>query len=165
MAESDHPKSVEFMHVLRKLREIARMETLTNLLENCLCITRLDSIYGAMPDGKSKTENIQAFFCIASDFEKGNLRDLSQFLDHLDALEERGLAGAESGNTGCVTIMSIHKSKGLEFPVVFLCNLSRKFNMESVRAQILCDKELGLGMSVADTVNRVRYPSVAKRAI
>ena len=165
LAESDHPKSVEFMHVLRKLREVARMDTLTNLLENCLCLTRLDSIYGAMPDGKSKTENIQTFFCLASDFEKGNLRDLSQFLDHLDALEERGLAGTESGNTGCVTIMSIHKSKGLEFPVVFLCNLSRKFNMESVRAQILCDKELGLGMSVADTVNRVRYPSVAKRAI
>ena len=61
--------------------------------------------------------------------------------------------------------MSIHKSKGLEFPVVFLSNLSRRFNTESQRAQILCDRDLGLGLSVADSENRVRYSSVAKRAI
>ena len=61
--------------------------------------------------------------------------------------------------------MSVHKSKGLEFPVVFLCGLAREFNTESMRAQILCDQELGLGLSVADTQSRIRYPSVAKRAI
>lgn len=64
-----------------------------------------------------------------------------------------------------VTIMSIHKSKGLEFPVVFLCGLSRRFNLESARAQVLCDKNLGLGLCCVDTKNRVRYPNVAKRAI
>ena len=165
LMESAHPKAVSFLQILKQLRAFARMDTLTNLLEKCLLLTRLDSIYGAMPDGKARSENLQTFFRLASDFEKGNLRDISQFLDHLDALEERGLPGTESANTGCVNIMSIHKSKGLEFPVVFLCNLSRKFNLESIRAQILCDKELGLGMSVADTINRVRYPSIAKRAI
>ena len=61
--------------------------------------------------------------------------------------------------------MSIHKSKGLEFPVVFLCGLSRSFNRESLQAQILCDKKLGLGLSVADPQTRIRYPSCAKRAI
>lgn len=61
--------------------------------------------------------------------------------------------------------MSIHKSKGLEFPVVFLCGLSREFNREGLRAQVLCDRELGLGLSVADTGNRVRYPAISKRAI
>ena len=61
--------------------------------------------------------------------------------------------------------MSIHKSKGLEFPVVFLCGLSRAFNQENARAQVLCDKELGLGLTCVDAVNRVRYPSIAKRAI
>ena len=141
------------------------MSTLTVLLERCINLTRLDSIYGAMRDGDSKRINLQTFYQLAVDFEKGNLRDLSQFLEHLDALEERGLISTGSASAGCVTIMSIHKSKGLEFPVVFLCNLSRKFNRESLRAQILCDKELGLGLSVADHDNRIRYPSIAKRAI
>ena len=61
--------------------------------------------------------------------------------------------------------MSIHKSKGLEFPVVFLCGLSREFNMESAYSQVLCDKELGLGLACVDIENRVQYPSIAKKAI
>ena len=58
--------------------------------------------------------------------------------------------------TGAVTIMSIHKSKGLEFPVVFLSALSRKFNRKSLMQPILCDPEMGLGLNVADRENRVR---------
>jgi ATP-dependent helicase/nuclease subunit A len=61
--------------------------------------------------------------------------------------------------------MSIHKSKGLEFPVVFVGALSREFNRESTRAQVLCDQELGLGLSAVDEKNRVRYPTIAKKAI
>ena len=61
--------------------------------------------------------------------------------------------------------MSIHKSKGLEFPIVFLCGLSRGFNGESARATVLCDKDLGLGLNCVDAVQRVRYPTIAKRAI
>ena len=162
---SDSPKAKYFLSTLSRLRREARMNTLTGLLEACLTLTRLDSIYAAMPGGEAKSANIQTFYQLAADFEKGNLRDLGQFLDHLDALEEKGLISAGSSSTGCVTIMSIHKSKGLEFPVVFLCGLSREFNRESLRAQILCDKELGLGLSIADTHNRVRYSSISKRAI
>ena len=159
------PKAKRFLETLAILRREARMHSLTSLLESCLKQTQLDSIYAAMPGGESKSENLQTFFRLAADFEKGNLRNLNQFLDHLSALEERGLVTAGSASGGCVNIMSIHKSKGLEFPVVFLCNLSRRFNQEDLRAQILCDKTLGLGLSVADTVNRVRYPSIPKRAI
>jgi ATP-dependent helicase/nuclease subunit A len=99
------------------------------------------------------------------DFENGSRRDLSQFLDHLTALEEKGLLSGGEQLGGAVTIMSIHKSKGLEFPVVFLCGLSRRFNRESARAQVLCDKDLGLGLSCVDIKNRVRYPTISKRAI
>jgi len=162
---SGYPKAKHFIEVLRKLRWEARIRTLTDLLEECFYLTRLDSIYGSMPGGESKRSNLQAFYKIAVDFEKGTLRDLNQFLDYLTSMEESGLVISGAGSSGCVTIMSIHKSKGLEFPVVFLSNLSRTFNQESTRAQVLCDKDLGLGLSVADTVNRVRYPSVAKRAI
>ena len=161
----NHPRGIHFLQVLKALRQEARMNTLTGLLEQCFKLTRMDSIYGAMAGGTAKRENLQMFYKIAGDFEKGSARDLNQFLDHLTAMEESGLVVNGTAASGCVTIMSIHKSKGLEFPVVFLSNLSRAFNQESLRAQILCDKELGLGLSVADTVNRVRYPSLAKRAI
>ena len=158
-------KTEEFLAVLDILRREARMGTLTSLLRECIRLTRLDSIYASMPGGEAKMSNIQLFFQLAADFEKSNLRDLGQFLDHLTAMEEKGLVTANAAGSGCVTIMSIHKSKGLEFPVVFLSGLAREFNRESLRAQILCDKELGLGLSVADTHNRVRYPSISKRAI
>ena len=165
LLESGLRKAEDFLTLLTELRGEARMEPLTKLLENCLARTRMDSIYGSMFAGEVRQANLQTFFQLASEFEKGSLRDLSQFLDHLQALEEKGLLTASAASEGCVTIMSIHKSKGLEFPVVFLCGLSRSFNRESLHAPVLCDKQLGLGLSVADTHNRVRYPSVARRAI
>lgn len=159
------PKCQEFLRILDTLRKDARMHTLTQLLERCFALTRMDSIYAAMSGGDTRQANLQTFCQLAVDFEMGNHRDLGQFLDHLDAMEAKGLITAGSESKDCVTIMSIHKSKGLEFPVVFLCGLSREFNRDSLRSQILCDRELGLGLSVADTKNRVRYPTVAKRAI
>ncbi len=165
LEKSELPKAKHFLEVLRVLRREARMQTLTKLLEICLTLTKMDSIYAAMEGGEAKAANLQTFYQLAADFEAGNHRDLGQFLDHLDAMEEKGLVTAGAAGSGAVTIMSIHKSKGLEFPVVFLCGLSREFNRESLRAQILCDKELGLGLSVADHETRVRYSSVAKRAI
>ncbi|MBR5125477.1 MAG: helicase-exonuclease AddAB subunit AddA [Oscillospiraceae bacterium] len=158
-------KAEDFLNVLWQLRQEARMNTLTQLLESCFHMTRLDSIYGAMEGGEARYANLQTFFQLAAEFEKGKVRDLTQFLEHLDMLEGRGLISVGSSTAGCVTIMSIHKSKGLEFPVVFLSGLSRMFNRESLNAQILCDKELGLGLSVADREKRLRYPSLAKRAI
>ena len=165
LLEQEDAKSVHFLLTLSQLRTEARMNTLTGLLEKCFTLTHLDSIYRSMPGGEAKAANLQTFYQLAIDFEKGTTRDVSQFLEHLDALESRGLAGKESNSTGCITIMSIHKSKGLEFPVVFLCNLSRKFNQENLRAPVLCDKELGFGLSIANREKRIRYPSVAKKAI
>jgi len=162
---SKEPKAERFLAVLSDLRREARYSTLTGLLEKALTETRLDSLFAAMPGGEARTENLQTFFQYACDFESGTHRGLSAFLDHLDRMQERGLVVSGGAGAGCVSIMSIHKSKGLEFPVVFLCNLSRRFNQEDLRAQILCDKELGLGLSAVDRKTRVRYPSLAKRAI
>lgn len=162
---SDSPKARAFLETLGLLRREARKNSLTALLETCFTLTRMDSIYGAMPGGKGKEANLQSFFQLAADFEKGSRGDLDRFLYHLAAMEEKGLLTAEAANSGCVTIMSIHKSKGLEFPVVFLGNLSRRFNKENLKAPILCDKDLGLGLSAVDTANRVRYSSLSKRAI
>ena len=162
---SKNKKAEEFLAVLDRLRRTARMCRLTELLEQCLNLTRLDSICAAMDDGDVRNANMLTFYQLAVDFESGGPRDLGQFLEYLDTMEEKGLIAAGSGSSGCVTIMSIHKSKGLEFPVVFLAGLSREFNRESTRAQILCDKELGLGLHVADRNSRTRYPTQSKRAI
>ena len=165
LRQSDNPKAAAFFAVLEHLRTQARLVTLARLVEEIFLSTRMDSIYAAMEDGVERSANLLAFFKIAVDFESSSRRDLEQFLEYLDSVEEVGLTVSDTQSGGCVTIMSIHKSKGLEFPVVFLSGLARSFNRESLRAQVLCDKELGLGMSVVDGENRVRYPTVAKRAL
>ena len=164
LRQDDTPRAAAFLQTLELLRQEARMNTIAQLVERIFTLTRMDSVFAAMPGGEGRTTNLQTFYQLAADFEATSRRGLSQFLEHLDALEEKGLqTSGEAG--GCVTIMSIHKSKGLEFPVVFLCGLARQFNRDSLRAQVLCDKELGLGLSVADEANRIRYPAISKRAI
>ena len=166
MGLSENPKAKAFLGTLAVLRREARMNTIAQLIEKIFVLTRMDSIYGAMGQGDARSANLRTFYRLAADYEGTGKRDLAQFLEYLDAMEEKGLVTASDNTTaGSVTLMSIHKSKGLEFPVVFLCGLSREFNRESLRAQVLCDKNLGLGLSVADTVNRVRYPAISKRAI
>ena len=166
LSDSQLPKIREFMELLTVFRREARLLTIAGLLESVFTRTRMDSIYAAMPGGDVARENLQIFYQLASEFEKTARRDLEQFLDYLDSMEEKGLIpDSDLKSSDCVTIMSVHKSKGLEFPVVFVCGLSRSFNRESTRAQVLCDSELYLGLSAVDEKNRVRYPTIAKRAI
>ncbi len=155
-----------FLDKLQLLRRSAMLDTLPGLLERIFHLTRLDTVYAAMPFGQQRRVNLQRFFELAVGFSALGSGGLDRFLQHLDSLQTRGmLAAPERSSSGCVTIMSIHKSKGLEFPVVFLSGLSRRFNQESLRQQVLCHKELGLGLSCVDSKNRVRYPTVSKSAI
>ena len=163
----DHSEKTQtFLHTLQKLRAAVRHFSLTRLLEQVLLETSLEEIYGAMEGSQLRLANLQTFFQLAADFEAGGNRDLGRFLEHLEVMSEKGLmTPGEQNAAGCVTIMSIHKSKGLEFPVVYLCGLGREFNMESQRGAVLCHKSLGLGLSAVDGRNRLRYPTIAKRAI
>ena len=166
MALHGGKKTKAFLDLLSQLRTAARRESLTVLLEKVFRLTNLESVYGAMEHGTQRISNIQAFYQLAAEFESTGGKDLGRFLEHLDAMDMHGLIlPGEASAQGCVTIMSIHKSKGLEFPVVFLCGLGREFNMESQRAPILCHKSMGLGLSVTDNAKRIRYPTIAKRAI
>ncbi len=163
---SKSEKAVRFLKVLEMLRWEARRSRLPLLLEKILTVTNFEEIYAAMPGGEARVTDIQSFYALAVEFDAPGQRDLSQFLEFLDSMQERGLVAAgEQGSTGAVTLMSIHRSKGLEYPVVFVCGLSRGFNQESIKAQVLCDKTLGLGLSAVDEKNRVRFPTLAKRAI
>ena len=167
-AMKDHPaeKTQHFLQQLNEFRMDARVKPLSELLESVYVATRIDSIFATMEGGEERKKNLQLFYQLAANFEAGGQRDLGAFLEYLNTLENRGmLVGTEPSSAGCITIMSIHKSKGLEFPVVFLCGLSRGFNKESVRAQVLLDKELGIGTIATDAQRRVRYPTISKQAI
>lgn len=161
----DDPKVTAFLDTLAQLRTEARNSTLTQLINKILTVTGMDSIYGAMDGGEIKVENIHAFCQLAVEFETNGQGYLGRFLDYLSALDENGYAVGDENTAGAVRIMSIHKSKGLEFPVVFLCGLSKGFNKEDTKAPVLCDRELGLGLCCADLVNRIKYPTVARKAI
>ena len=166
LKKTDDEKAKAFVQMLSQLRQEAKVCSLSQLIDKILLETKMDSIFASFPDGDMKTVNLQIFYQLVAECESGNQRELSQFLDYLDALEEKGLTISSDQNvSGAITITSIHKSKGLEYPVVFLCGLSRDFNRDDLRAQVLCNKDLGIGLNCVDRVNRVRYPSIAKKAI
>ncbi len=162
----DTPKARQFVHILEQLRLQARVGTLAQLIEKIYQLTAMDSIYAAMDAGESRLEHLQNFYSIAVNFEQAARRDLEQFLEHLQSLGNDGLVvSSEQKTAGAVIITSMHKSKGLEYPVVFVCGLSKEFNREFLREQAHQDPQLGIGLTVVDPKLRVRYPTVAKRAI
>ncbi len=166
LCSSSMEKAKHFVELLRKLREKSRSASLGKLIKHIFTLTKLDSIYAAMPDGVSRGENLAVFYKLAAEFNSGGVKSLNRFLKYLDGLKEKGIpTKGEQTVSGAVTLQSIHKSKGLEYPVVFLPGLSISFNTESAYEQMLCDKEIGLGLSCVDGKRRIRYPSVAKRAI
>jgi len=166
LCRSDSEKAKAFIQVLDSLRNDAMHCPLSRLVDMLYMRLKVDVIFSAFEDGNIRLANLQAFSQLAAECEASNHKELGQFLDYLDSMEEKGISiSNDHGVSGAVTIMSIHKSKGLEFPVVFLCGLSRAFNMENARAQVLCHKDLGIGLNCVDLKNRIRYPSVAKKAI
>lgn len=73
--------------------------------------------------------------------------------------------GAEAAEGGAVTVMSIHRSKGLEFPIVLLCDTARRFNRQDTAGAVLMHPELGLGPRLTDAARGIEYPTIARRAI
>ncbi len=166
VCKSEGTKVEGFLKTLRELRYDAMHCSLSELIDKIYSRLKVEAVFSALEDGVCRLGNLQAFYKLASDCESTSYKELCYFLEYLDSMDDKGISlNAEQGNSGAVTIMSIHKSKGLEFPVVFLCGLSRAFNREDMRAQVLCHKELGIGLNCVDRENRVRYPSVAKKAI
>ena len=162
----DGDKTVQFLHKLDQLRLDARMYDLSQLIDRIFLLTDADSIFASMPDGAVRISNLRILCQLAEAFSVSGQASLERFLDHLNVIATEGIrVQSNQDSAGAVTIMSIHKSKGLEFPVVFLCGLSKAFNMEHTHEQVLCDSELGLGLSGVDLAQRLRYPTIAKRAI
>ena len=127
------------------------------------------SIVGAMRDGERKQANLRVLFERALQFEKTSYKGLFNFINFIDKLKtgrgDMGSAKVLGENDNVVRLMSIHKSKGLEFPVVFVSGCGKKFNFQDMYKGILLHQELGFGPDFVDHRRRIRYPSVPKLSI
>lgn len=127
------------------------------------------SIVGAMQDGERKQANLRVLFERALQFEKTSYKGLFNFINFIDKLKtgkgDMGSAKVLGENDNVVRLMSIHKSKGLEFPVVFVSGCGKKFNFQDMYKSVLLHQELGFGPDFVDHRKRIKYPSVPKLAI
>ncbi len=161
-------KAKAFLAALEDLRNMVPYTRLTALYNHIVDTCNARAVYGSYQNGAQKEANIFAFGEIISDFERNHARGLFQFLCHIEALREQGVefpqpaVGAEND---AVTVMSTHTSKGLEYPVVFISDMSRRFNQNSLKDSVLLDRELGAGVQVYDVDLDYRYPTIARNAI
>ena len=157
-----------FLTLLRQLRFRAGELSAHQLIERLYRQTDLMAIFGAMPNGGERQANLSALREQARQLEQAGHKGLFGFLTHLSRMRQKGdrIAAAASG-AGGVKILSIHKSKGLEFPVVFLCGLGRQFNKMDAAAPVLFHPELGVGPKSLKRGDgwTVEWPSLARQAV
>ena len=165
-ADRGEEDCVAFLSLLGELRALAAEESSHKLLWYIYQRTDLPAIFAAMPQGAARRANLMALYEEARRFESGGHKGLMAFLLHLTRMAENGLpVPVEGESAGGVRILSIHSSKGLEFPVVFLCGLEHQFNTEDTRSTILFHPDLGLGPKRVDRQRMLRYSTIARDGV
>ena len=164
-AAQDNEKCANFLKTLDKLRSRAPEMSIDELLMFVYDELDLMALCAAMQDAPQRCANMRMMLTLAKRFSAGGFRGLHRFCRWLRQLAERGgdMGAVSSGDA--VKIMTIHKSKGLEFPVVFVCDTSRRFNDADLKQTVLVHPELGLGAKIYDTARRLEYPGLARSAI
>ncbi|MGP5428137.1 helicase-exonuclease AddAB subunit AddA [Enterococcus malodoratus] len=152
-----------FMTQLNDWREFARRESLANLLVRIYNETAyLDYVLG-MPAGQQRHANLLALIERAKDYERSSFRGLYQFVRFIEKMQEKdkdlGEPPTEEVNDA-VRVMTIHGSKGLEFPVVFLMDMSKSFNVQDTRRNYVFDEQLGLGVRLLTQDTRIRKDTI-----
>lgn len=154
---------------LEKWRTMARRGSLSALLWNVYGETGYFDFVGGLPGGQQRQANLRALYDRARQYENLNFRGLSRFLHFIETFLEKGKDLGEARSMGekenVIRIMSIHKSKGLEFPIVFVGGLGKQFNMMDLNKDILIHKKLGLGPELIDYKMRFKMSTLAKLAI
>lgn len=163
-AKLDH-----FCADLARYRAMAHYLSIHELLYRIFDETGYDHYVSAMPAGRRRKANLDAMIDMALSFEKTSYKGLFDYIRYIEKLKkydsDQGEATVFSDQDDLVRIMSIHKSKGLQFPVVFLSGMSRKFNTRSLNEAVLVDAELGIGCDYVDLENKVKIPSLKRAAI
>ena len=145
---SSRPRVQEFGKWLKNLRQLTQSMSADRLMEEIFLRTGCLAAAGAMPDGSARRENLRQFASFVTSCGRYGLAGVVRAMDA--ALASGGVPGPEQGQSrpGCVTIMTIHRSKGLEFPVVFAGDLGREFNKEDLRAAAVFHPVLGIGITL-----------------
>ena len=123
----------------------------------------------ALPGGSKRKANVEMLFTKASDFEKTSYFGLFHFIRYIEQLEkyevDYGEADVLDENADVVRIMSIHKSKGLEFPITFVSGLSKRFNMQDVNQAMVVDMDMGLATDYVNPVRRIRNKTLRRMVV
>ena len=167
LCQDESSAAREFLTLLDELRQAAREMPADDLLWYIYDRCHVMAIFGAMEDGAMRQARLTALYDYARQLVQSGKAGLFDFISHLRQLLENGDAptlGTAQAAEG-VQIMSIHRSKGLEFPVVILADLQRSFNRQDLNRPVLVHPELGLGTDRVDRERHIRYATISKEAL
>ena len=165
LSEDGHSKA--FLAVLRSLRDSAAHLSVRELLSEIYRKCNVLGIFGAMHRGAERKDNLLAFLELSEDFASAGRQGLFDFVRTLREQLASGEAAAMQTThaSSGVRIMSIHKSKGLEFPVLILSDLARRFSNMDFQSSVLVHPQLGLGPVCVDARRHIQYPTIARQAL
>lgn len=162
-------KCCSFLSFLNRYREYAVYLPIHKLMEQFLEETGYLYTVSTLPGGVQRRINVEMLLTRAESFEKTSYSGLFHFIRYMEQLEkydiDYGETGASDENADVVRIMSIHKSKGLEFPVCFVSGLSKRFNRQDSAAPVLMDMDLGLAIDWVDPTARIRHTTLKKNVL
>jgi ATP-dependent helicase/nuclease subunit A len=168
-SESTNHKLPLFLNRLKLWRTDARQGSLADLIWSIYRQTGYYDFAGGLSGGLQRQANLRALYDRARQYESTSLRGLFRFLRFVERMKDSGgdlgTARALGEQEDVVRIMSIHKSKGLEFPVVFVAGMAKLFNQRDLNEPFLLHKELGFGPRFVDTALRISYPTLPSLAI
>ncbi|MBN8199063.1 helicase-exonuclease AddAB subunit AddA [Bacillus sp. NTK034] len=167
-AEELYEKVRPFFDQLKDWRVMARQGSLSELIWHLYRETRFYDFVGGMPGGKQRQANLRALYDRARQYEATSFRGLFRFLRFIERMRDRGddlgAARALGEQEDVVRLMTIHSSKGLEFPFVFIAGLARSFNTMDLKKPYMLDKEFGFAAKYVNAEKRISYPSLPQIA-
>lgn len=162
-------KLTQFIERLTNWRELARRGSLSDLVWQIYRETGYYDFVAGMPGGRQRQANLRALYDRARGYEQTSFRGLFRFLRMIERMEERGedlgAARALGEQEDVVRITTIHKSKGLEYPIVILGAMDKVFNQQDLRQRYLLHKDFGFGSRYIDPEKRIMYPTLLYYAI
>ncbi|WP_430603962.1 helicase-exonuclease AddAB subunit AddA [Enterococcus sp. DIV0724b] len=161
-------KTTKFAEWLEQWREIARRNQLSTLIWQIYQDTAYLDYVGGMPAGKQRQANLFALVDRANSYEQTSFRGLFQFVRFIEKMQEKDKDLAEPvilSEENAVRVMTIHASKGLEFPVVFILDMTKEFNLGDLNERYIFDDRLGVGIRYLDQTDRMLYETLPFLAI
>ncbi|NJP37316.1 helicase-exonuclease AddAB subunit AddA [Alkalicoccus luteus] len=157
-------RAASFITELKNWRSDAVEKSLASFIWQLYNDTGYLEYCGGLPGGRQRRANLTALYDRAVQYEATSFRGLFRFLRFIERMKERGedlgKAGAAGESEDVVRLMTVHKSKGLEFPVVILAGLNKGFNFQDLNQAYLKHKEMGLAVRLIDPERRTSYPTL-----